>query len=42
MSEEMKERLKVYQKNIKKQKNLNIIINKIVFSIVILRVIHIK
>ena len=31
MSEEKKKKLKEYQKNIKRQKSLNIIINKIVF-----------
>ena len=31
MSEEKKQKLKEYQKNIEKQKSLNIIMNKIVF-----------
>ena len=35
MSEEKKRRLKEYQKNIGRQKSLNIIMNKIIFLIVI-------
>ena len=35
MSEEKKQKLEEYQKNIEKQKNLIIIINKIVFLIII-------
>ena len=35
MSEEKKQKLKEYQKNIERQKSLNIIINKIVFLIMI-------
>ena len=31
MSEEKKQKLKEYQKNVEKQKNLNIIINKILY-----------
>ena len=33
MSEEKKERLREYQKNYREKKNLNIIMNKIAFSL---------